>query len=283
MFFILNFVGLVIESFAKMQNNLFMKKKVALVLSMGGARGIAHIGVIEELLKQGFEITSIAGSSMGALVGAMYASGQMDICKEWLYSWNKQKMWQLADISLNREGLVKGNRFIQELKGRIPDTDIEDLPIPYVALATDIAHRREVVFDKGSLHDAVRASISIPLLFHPLRKDGMVLMDGGIINPLPLKFVKRTQGDMLIAVDVNAQLKPVGNIKINPHNIYMESSLLKLQQIARYELQETPPDLLIQTSVDDYGILDFYKAEELVKQGAEAAREALTINDASLR
>ena len=150
-----------------------MKKKVALVLSMGGARGIAHIGVIEELLKQGFEITSIAGSSMGALVGAMYASGQMEVCKEWLYSWDKHKMWQLADISLSREGLVKGNRFIKELKEKIPDMNIENLPIPYVALATDIAHRKEVAFDKGNLHDAVRASISIPLLFYPLRKDGM--------------------------------------------------------------------------------------------------------------
>lgn len=252
-----------------------MKKKVALVLSMGGARGIAHIGVIEELLRQGFEITSVSGSSMGALVGAMYASGQMEACKEWLYGWNKHKMWQLADISLSREGLVKGNRFIRELKEKIPDTNIEDLPIPYVALATDIAHRKEVVFDKGNLHDAVRASISIPLLFYPLRKDGMVLMDGGILNPIPLKFVKRTEGDMLIAVDVNAQVKPVKDIKINPHNIYMESSILKLQQIARYELQETPPDLLIQTSVDDYGVLDFYKAEALVEQGAAAAREAL--------
>lgn len=252
-----------------------MKKKVALVLSMGGARGIAHIGVIEELLRQGFEITSVAGSSMGALVGAMYVSGQMEVCKEWLYSWNRHKMWQLADISLSREGLVKGKRFIQELKEKIPDTDIEELPIPYVALATDIAHRREVVFDKGSLHDAVRASISIPLLFHPLRKDGMVLMDGGIINPVPLKHVKRTGDDLLIAVDVNAQVKPVKDIKINPHNIYLESSLLKLQQIAGYELKETPPDLLIQTPVDDYGILDFHKAEELVRQGAEAAREAL--------
>ncbi|MCS3050428.1 patatin-like phospholipase family protein [Parabacteroides johnsonii] len=254
-----------------------MKKKVALVLSMGGARGIAHIGVIEELLKQGFEITSIAGSSMGALVGAMYASGQMEVCKEWLYSWDKHKMWQLADISLSREGLVKGNRFIKELKEKIPDMNIENLPIPYVALATDIAHRKEVAFDKGNLHDAVRASISIPLLFYPLRKDGMVLMDGGIMNPIPLKYVKRTKNDMLIAVDVNAQLEPVKDVKINPRNIYVESSLLKLQQIAKYELQETPPDLLIQTSVDEYRIFDFYKAEKLVKQGVEATRKALEL------
>ena len=96
------------------------KQKVALVLSMGGARGIAHIGVIEELLRHNYEITSIAGSSMGAMVGAMYASGKLEECKEWLYSWDKRKMWELADLTLSRDGLVKGDRFIKELKGDNP-------------------------------------------------------------------------------------------------------------------------------------------------------------------
>ena len=156
------------------------KQKVALVLSMGGARGIAHIGVIEELLCHNFEITSIAGSSMGAMVGAMYASGKMEECK--------------------------GDRFIKELKQIIPDMNIEDLPVPYVAMATDIVRDQEVRFDRGSLHEAIRASISIPMLFRPLRKDGMVLIDGGILNPLPLSHVQRTEGDILIAVDVNAPI-----------------------------------------------------------------------------
>lgn len=126
------------------------KQKVALVLSMGGARGIAHIGVIEELLRHNFEITSIAGSSMGAMVGAMYASGKMEECKEWLYSWDKRKMWELADITLSRDGLVKGDRFIKELKQIIPDMNIEDLPVPYVAMATDIVRDQEVRFDRGA-------------------------------------------------------------------------------------------------------------------------------------
>ena len=125
------------------------KQKVALVLSMGGARGIAHIGVIEELLRHNFEITSIAGSSMGAMVGAMYASGKMEECKEWLYSWDKRKMWELADLTLSRDGLVKGDRFIKELKQIIPDMNIEDLPVPYVAMATDIVRDQEVRFDSS--------------------------------------------------------------------------------------------------------------------------------------
>jgi len=121
------------------------KQKVALVLSMGGARGIAHIGVIEELLRHNFEITSIAGSSMGAMVGAMYASGKLEECKEWLYSWDKRKMWELADLTLSRDGLVKGDRFIKELKQIIPVMNIEDLPIPYVAMATDIVCDQVVI------------------------------------------------------------------------------------------------------------------------------------------
>mgnify|MGYP000601879737 CR=1 FL=1 len=152
------------------------------------------------------ECTAIAGSSMGAMVGAMYASGKMEECKEWLYSWDKRKMWELADLTLSRDGLVKGDRFIKELKQIIPDMNIEDLPVPYVAMATDIVRDQEVRFDRGSLHEAIRASISIPMLFRPLRKDGMVLIDGGILNPLPLSHVQRTEGDILIAVDVNAPI-----------------------------------------------------------------------------
>ena len=114
------------------------KQKISLVLSMGGARGIAHIGVIETLLEYGYEIASITGSSMGAMVGAMYATGRMAECKEWLCSWDKRKMFQLADLTLSRDGLVKGDRFIRELKQIVPDVPIESLPLPYAALATDI-------------------------------------------------------------------------------------------------------------------------------------------------
>ena len=244
------------------------KQKVALVLSMGGARGIAHIGVIEELLRHNFEITSIAGSSMGAMVGAMYASGKMEECKEWLYSWDKRKMWELADITLSRDGLVKGDRFINELKQIIPDMNIEDLPVPYVAMATDIVRDQEVRFDRGSLHEAIRASISIPMLFRPLRKDGMVLIDGGILNPLPLAHVKRIEGDILIAVDVNAPLD-------SGKNLLTESSRMMMQQITRYQIERCQPDILIQMSGDTYDMLEFHHAASIVKTGVEVTRSVL--------
>ena len=251
------------------------KQKVALVLSMGGARGIAHIGVIEELLRHNFEITSIAGSSMGAMVGAMYASGKLEECKEWLYSWDKRKMWELAYLTLSRDGLVKGERFIKELKQIIPVMNIEELPIPYVAMATDIVCDQEVRFDSGNLYDAIRATISIPMLFRPLRKDGMVLIDGGILNPLPLNQVHRTEGDILIAVDVNAPIDCGKKKKMSPYNLLTESSRMMMQQITRYQIERCQPDILIQMSGNAYDMLEFHHAASIVETGIEITRDAL--------
>lgn len=251
------------------------KQKIALVLSMGGARGIAHIGVIEELVEQGYEITSIAGSSMGAMVGAMYATGRLEECKQWLCTWNKLKIWQLADISLSRDGIVKGDRFIRELKRILPDINIEDLPLPYVAMATDIVSEQEVKFDKGNLFDAIRASISIPMLFRPFRRGEQRLVDGGILNPLPLNYAVRTSGDLLVAVDVNAPANKKGRKRLNPYQLMTKSSRLMMQQITRYELAQTPPDLLISLCGEDYDMMEFFHAEEIVEAGRRAAKEAL--------
>ena len=251
------------------------KPRISLVLSMGGARGIAHIGVIEELLAQGYEITSIAGSSMGAMVGAMYATDKLEACKEWLCSWNKRKLWQLADLSLSTDGIVKGDRFIRELKQILPDTNIEDLPLPYVAMATDIVSEEEVKFDHGNLFDAIRASISIPMLFRPFRRGEQRLVDGGILNPLPLNHAVRTPGDLLVAVDVNAPAGKHSRKRLNPYQLMTKSSRLMMQQITRYQLAQTPPDLLIQLCGEDYDMMEFFRAEEIIEAGRRAAKEAL--------
>ncbi len=251
------------------------RNHVSLVLSMGGARGFAHIGVIEELLSQGYQITSIAGSSMGAMVGAMYATDKLEECKQWLCTWNKRKMWQLADISLSRDGIVKGDRFIRELKELLPDVRIEDLPLPYVAMATDIVGEQEVRFDHGNLFDAIRASISIPMLFRPFRHGEQRLVDGGILNPLPLNHVIRTPGDFLVAVDVNAPAGKKGRKRLNPYQLLTKSSRLMMQQITRYQLAQTPPDLLISLCGDDYDMMEFFRAEEIIADGRRAAKEAL--------
>lgn len=258
------------------------KKKVALVLSMGGARGVAHIGVIEELVAQGYEIASIAGSSMGALVGALYATGRIEAGKEWICSWSKHKMWQLADISFSRYGLVKGERFVHELKDILPETSIEDLPIPFVAMATDIAHDCEVRLDQGSLTDAIRASISIPLLFRPFAKDNCLLVDGGILNPLPLKHVARTAGDRLVAVDVNAPIAGK-NKRYSPYQLITKSSRLMMQQITKYQLEQYQPDLLIQLSGNSFDMMEFHHADAIIECGRLAARAALARYNSSER
>lgn len=251
------------------------KQKISLVLSMGGARGIAHIGVIETLLEYGYEIASIVGSSMGAMVGAMYATGRMAECKEWLCSWDKRKMFQLADLTLSRDGLVKGDRFIRELKQIVPDVPIESLPLPYAALATDILSEQEVKFTSGNLFEAIRASISIPMVFRPVRTEGRMLVDGGLLNPLPLRHAIRTPGDLLVAVDVNAPIDNGKRRRMNPYLLLSESSRLMMQQITRYDIERFKPDILIQMSAHDYDMMEFHHARRIIQSGTEAVRQTL--------
>ncbi|MDE5787282.1 MAG: patatin-like phospholipase family protein, partial [Bacteroidaceae bacterium] len=178
-------------------------KDVALVLSSGSARGLAHIGVIEELEARGYRITSVAGCSMGALVGGIYAAGKLKEYREWMKGINRRQMLELVDFSLSLNHLVKGERIIEAIMKIVPDIDIENLPIPYCAIATDWAAGEEIVFRKGSLFQAIRASISLPSFFNPVRRDNMILIDGGITNPLPLNRVERKEGDLLVGADVS--------------------------------------------------------------------------------
>ncbi len=178
-------------------------KNVALVLASGGSRGLAHIGAIEVLEEHGFRITSVAGASMGALVGGIYAAGGLDAFKEWMKTVDRMKVFNLMDFTIGNGGFVKGEKVIGELKSIIPDKLIENLPIPFTAVATDIRHRKEVVFDRGSLYDAIRSSISLPSIFTPNRIGDMLLIDGGVVNPVPVNRVVRTPGDILTAVDLN--------------------------------------------------------------------------------
>ena len=179
------------------------KKNVALVLSSGGPRGFAYIGAIEALEEHGYTITSIAGTSIGSLVGGIYAAGKLAEFKEWLYSLNAWEVFSLMDLSIGKNHFVKGERIIEAIMEIVPNVNIEDLPIPYRAVATDLYTGREVVFDHGPLFRAIRASISIPSLFRPVKYGLTTLIDGAISNCLPLNRVKRTEGDLLVAFDVN--------------------------------------------------------------------------------
>ena len=191
-----------------------MGKNVALVLGSGGARGLAHIGAIEALEERGYTITSIAGCSMGSIIAGLYAAGQLKEAKEWFLQVDMQLIWRMMDINLlSANSLVKGERIIKELQKVVPDRPIEELNIPCTIVASDMISTEEVVFRSGSLFEAVRASISIPLFFKPVQIGKRLLIDGGILNPLPLHVIERHEGDLLVAMDISGK----DSMPVNTH------------------------------------------------------------------
>ena len=201
-----------------MKKNVQTNKNVALVLSSGGPRGFAYIGAIESLLEHGYQITSIAGTSIGSLIGGIYAAGKLPEFKEWLYSLDAWKVFSLMDLSIAKNHFVKGERIIEAIMEIVPNVNIEDLQIPYRAVAADLYTGEEVVFDSGKLFTAIRASISIPSLFRPMQYGKTILVDGAIANCLPLNRVVRTPGDILVAFDVNdVNVEEIKNILEQEH------------------------------------------------------------------
>ena len=281
-----------------------MKKNVALVLSSGGARGLAHIGAIEELERRGYCITSIAGCSMGALIGAMYAAGKLAEVKEWMVQLDKKKILSLVDFSFSLNHLVKGEKVMDALKEIVPDVNIEDLPIPYAAVATDWNSGKEVVYKKGSLYEAVRSSISIPLFFNPVRKGEMLLVDGGLVNGLPLNRVARVKGDLLVGVNVSthdykeeklmsdiidkktlAKSLPAAIVKrimdyqeglgLNYMTLLSRTISIMLEQNTRQQIIISKPDIAVQVQMKRYGGNDYDKAAEISLIGENKMRKAL--------
>jgi NTE family protein len=286
-----------------------MNKQVALVLSSGGARGFAHIGVIRELEKRNYNIRSIAGSSMGALIGGFYAAGELDRYADWLINLDRMDVLRLVDFSISSKGLVKGTRIIDKMKEIIPDRNIEELLIPYCAVATNIRTGEERIFEKGKLYDAIRASIAIPTVFQPKKIAGDFFVDGGVLNPLPVDRVVRHQGDILMASDVNAlrsimekkqpeeqheqetgtylkQLKKIqqkiANLvpeketdDLGIFNLTNKSIGLMLHKISQLTIEKYDIDLVFKLPRDAYGTYEFHKAGEIIEHGEKMAAMVL--------
>ncbi len=180
-----------------------MSKQVALVLGSGGARGYAHIGVIEELEARGYEITCIAGCSMGSVIGGIYAAGKLREYREWVESLDYLDVLRLLDVSF-RLGAIRGERVFGKIHEILGEVNIEDLSIPYTAVATDLTNQQEIWFQEGCLHQAMRASAAIPSLFTPVMQGSRMLVDGGLLNPLPIVPVVSAHSDLIIAVNLNA-------------------------------------------------------------------------------
>lgn len=277
------------------------KKKVALVLASGGAKGFAHIGAIEALEESGYEITSIAGASMGALIGGLYATGGLDKVKEWMYDLTAKDVFGLVDFTLSPHALVKGNKIMEALQDIVPDCEIENLQIPYCAVATDVKEGKEVVFRSGSLYNAIRASISIPMLFRPVEHEDMLLIDGAITNGLPLDRVARTEGDMLVAVNLDdyewedhdekmPEIKGIASplrflsrkfqaglnaLSNNYISLTYDTIAILMKRNTEMALQLTPPDIYLNVEMGEYGSHDYDEAEAISKLGYEQMMKVL--------
>jgi len=180
-------------------------RTVALVLGSGGARGYAHIGAIEVLLERGYEIVAIAGCSMGALIGGVYATGRLQDYKDWVTGLGQFDVLKLLDISLSSPGAIRGEKIFSIVNDLIGDVRIEDLPQSYTAVATDLLAHKEIWFQEGPLHQAIRASVAIPSLLTPVLLGGRVLVDGGLLNPLPIIPTIASHADLIIAVNLSGE------------------------------------------------------------------------------
>ncbi len=267
------------------------KKRVSLVLGSGGARGYAHIVVIEELIERGYEIVSISGASMGALIGGFYAAGALEAYKEWVLNLDVIELGSLLDFSFESGGLIKGDKLFNKLEEFTGKRDIKSLPLPLTIVATDIINKKEKWFQSGDLLEAIRASISIPSFFTPVKKDGMVLADGGILNPLPVAPTMADKSDITIAVNLYAD-KPLPEIKLSKaeeqrldrfskffYELFEKSSKDSLNMfevldktfdtmqytLTNYRLGGYPPDILIDIPKDICNTYDFHKAAEVIK------------------
>lgn len=287
------------------------ERKVSLVLGSGGARGLAHIGVIRWLEEKDYDIQSISGCSMGALVGGVFAIGKLDEFEGWVKAISSRDILTLLDLTMEKGGFFKGEKIIEVLRGMVGDTMIEDLSIRYTAVATDIKAEREVWINKGVLFDAIRASISLPLFFTPHNHNGVNLIDGGVLNPVPIAPTFSDDTDITIAVNLGAYKEPpampkkkrehepppftmqqrigsfIDDIKtratsyLSPDwgifDVANQSFDAMQSTIARQKLAAYPPDIILEISRHACGTLEFDRAEEMIELGYETAEQSMMI------
>jgi NTE family protein len=288
-----------------------MKKDIHLVLGSGGARGLAHIGVINALEYKGYTIKSIAGCSMGAVVGGIYAAGALEEYTQWMLTLTKSKVFSLFDVTFNKSGFLKGEKVFEVINQMVHNPNIEDFNIPFTAVSVDIFSQKEIWFSSGDLQNALRASIAIPGFFIPVHYNQMLLVDGGVLNPLPLNAVsKNTDNELIIAVDLNGQLssksRKIRQKKMEDDNLFSkilsylpiktndvldeEEVLSKGKSIAEllansYNLTQDrvtelmiklyKPDILLEIPRDSCSIFDFHKTKIMMELGYELAMKKI--------
>ena len=286
-------------------------KTMSLVLGSGGARGLAHIGVIHELQENGYQISSIAGCSIGALIGGVFAAGKLEEFEHWIRAITKIDIVTLLDIAWGKEGLVKGDKIISALVDLVGDKTIEELSIPFTAVAADVKNEKEVWINSGRLFDAIRASISLPLFFTPVKYKEGYLIDGGVLNPVPIAPTFNDETDMTIAVNLGGPVErtnveagkemPADSKSLQLHekivgfisqlkdsvvnsddsdwgayDLANEAFDAMQSTIARQKLAAYPPDIVIEIARNACGTLEFDRADEMIELGRSKAKECLS-------
>lgn len=291
-----------------------MSTTVALVLGSGGARGYAHIGVLDALAERGYEVVAVSGCSMGAVVGGFYCSGHLAEFRDWVCRLGYLDVLKLVDVSLLSSGLIRGDRLFTMISDFLGNSLIEDLPIPFTAVATDLKAKKEIWFQSGSLDTAIRASVAIPSVFHPVQVNGRLLVDGGVLNPLPISPCVSVHADCIIAVDLNADCAMPddfvfetdgGQLRQDWFNTVVErasdwfdskkqggarrqldenigkfemiNSMFETMQLTltRFKTAAYPPDLMINMPLDSCEMYEFYRAREMIALGYHIANKAL--------
>ena len=286
---------------------------ISLVLGAGGARGLAHIGVIRCLDERGYRIRYIAGASIGALIGGIYAAGKLDEYAAWVCELDKGSVLRLLDWSFSYGAIFKGDKIINTLKDLVGDCNIEDLPIGFTAVATDLQSEREIWFNHGPLFDAIRASVAVPMIFKPVKSGHRLLVDGGLVNPIPIAPALNNDSDLTIAVDLNATpqgrlegesteeaaetpdekseyrqklekftemlfpSEPKAELDTVPgfFDLMMRSMDVMQSTIASFKLAAYKPNITISIPKDRCGFFEFYRAREVIDYGYQRASEVL--------
>ena len=287
-------------------------QRVALALGSGGARGYAHIGAIEEIRARGHDVVAISGTSMGALVGGLAAADRLEPYAEWARSLTQSQVLRLLDLRLSAPGAIRAQRIFDQVEQILGEQLIEDLPIPFTAVATDLHARREVWFQRGPLTSAIRASIAIPGVITPVEMNGRLLADGGLMNPVPIEPTAAAAADLTIAISLSGSRLPqepstparepaepswreelvdrvrrtVGRPAVEPEPASLLDELrisdvigmsMDAMQglIGRYRMAGLPPDILVTVPVSAARSLEFHRAAELIDLGRRLTAEAL--------
>ncbi len=283
------------------------KKKIQLVLGSGGARGLAHIGVIESLERDGYEICEVVGCSMGAVVGGLYCAGFLGQYKDWLATLTRGNVFSLVDFTFNTRGFVRGEKIWTLIAKITGNQQIENLKIPFTAVATDMLNMQEVHYQSGDLFAALRSTISIPGVFTPVIDQDTVLVDGGVLNPLPISVVKRREDCAVVAVNINGRNEPLvaqeeakqksrnwlqrywnnsnknNTPKISFFDLMNTSYDFTQDRLVQLTIQHYQPDLVVEIPRNACGTFDFHKSAQLIELGEKAYEKAKQLKQNSLQ